>query len=97
MSKFKEYYEDEEFRERHLAYLREKIECPVCKKMISRVNMARHIKTTYHGGNSLDLIELMKKKKKVERNYRRKAKELKAEKNKELEKIEKRIKEYNIH
>jgi hypothetical protein len=44
---FKEYYQDEEFRNRQKKYLAEKIVC-VCGAKISRSNAASHRKTTIH-------------------------------------------------
>lgn len=48
MKSFKEKYsEDPEFRDRHLAYLREKVTCE-CGKVVSRVNKQRHMTTPVH-------------------------------------------------
>lgn len=45
---FKEKYStDEEFKKRHLAYVKEKIECE-CGKMIARSNMVTHKKSHLH-------------------------------------------------
>lgn len=48
MKSFKEKYnEDSEFRDKHLAYLREKVTCE-CGKVVSRVNKQRHMTTPLH-------------------------------------------------
>jgi hypothetical protein len=39
---FKEYYENEEFRKKHLIYVNEKVECENCKQKVSRCNLKRH-------------------------------------------------------
>ena len=66
---FKDYYEDPEWKARHLKKLSEKIKCN-CGAMVSRGNMLRHKATRKHvkaivepeqKDNLLRLIELMKK------------------------------------
>jgi hypothetical protein len=42
---FKEYYSNPEFKEKHKAYINEKIKCDECGNSVSRVNMAKHKKT----------------------------------------------------
>lgn len=44
---FRDYYQDEEFKRKHLAKMKEKIECE-CGKFITRSNMAAHKKTNLH-------------------------------------------------
>jgi hypothetical protein len=41
---FKEYYQDEDFKKKHLAYILTKCECS-CGKQITRSNMSTHKKT----------------------------------------------------
>ena len=41
------YNEDPEFKQRHLAYVKEKQECS-CGRMVSRSNMAKHKQTELH-------------------------------------------------
>jgi hypothetical protein len=45
---FKEYYEDPEYKKRHLAYISEKVKCPVCNISIARCNMSKHKRTKKH-------------------------------------------------
>ena len=45
--KFKDYYADEEFKEKHLKYLKEKVECE-CGRIVSRVSMYRHKVSPMH-------------------------------------------------
>lgn len=40
------YYKEN--KERMLSQLKEKEQCPTCFKMVTRGNMCKHIKTTYH-------------------------------------------------
>lgn len=42
---FKEYYQDEEFKQKHLQRISEKIKCPMCDCMIQRYAMCKHQKT----------------------------------------------------
>ena len=44
---FKEYYQNPEFRERHLNYLKEKVVCE-CGKTVMRCNKTRHKKSKKH-------------------------------------------------
>jgi hypothetical protein len=44
---FKEYYQDEDFKKKHLAYILTKCECS-CGKQITRSNMSAHKKTAAH-------------------------------------------------
>lgn len=45
---FKERYtEDEDFKAKHNAYIKEKVECD-CGKMVMRVAMAKHKRTAIH-------------------------------------------------
>jgi hypothetical protein len=39
------YYKNEEYKQKHLAYMKQKINCPICEKSISRSNQAHHNKT----------------------------------------------------
>ena len=58
-STFKNRYDnDPEFRETHLSYMKEKVECEGCGKMILRCNMSRHIKTESHKKNSVNNLQL---------------------------------------
>jgi hypothetical protein len=45
---FKEYYSDPEYKAKHLAYVKAKIVCPVCNKLVSRSNLGHHNKTEIH-------------------------------------------------
>ena len=44
---FKDYYQDPEFKKRHLAYIKEKIICE-CGTKISKHNKYRHLKSDKH-------------------------------------------------
>lgn len=44
---FKDYYSNPEYREKHRAYSKEKVECD-CGRMISRSNLNTHRKTPLH-------------------------------------------------
>lgn len=66
---FKDYYNDPEWRDRHLKRLSEKIKCE-CGAMVSRSNMLRHKTTKKHIKTMVEpadkdkiaqLIELLKK------------------------------------
>lgn len=57
MKTFKDYYANDEFREKHMNYLKHKIQCE-CGKEVSRVNINRHKLTIVH----LKRMEDIKKK-----------------------------------
>ena len=42
---FKEYYADPIFRDKHKEYIKTKIPCPICNKLIARYNMSNHKKS----------------------------------------------------
>jgi ribosomal protein L44E len=42
------YYSKPEYKEKHMQKLKEKVKCETCDKMICRVNMNRHKKTSPH-------------------------------------------------
>lgn len=44
---FRDYYANEEFKQRHLARMKEKIDCE-CGKSVSRSNLSAHKKTKKH-------------------------------------------------
>ena len=44
---FKDRYQDEEYKEKHLKYINEKILCE-CGKMVARVGMAKHKRCLMH-------------------------------------------------
>ena len=44
---FKQYYADPDFREKHLSYIKEKVECQ-CGSTISRCNTGHHRKSKKH-------------------------------------------------
>ena len=51
---FKERYDnDPEMREKHQAYCKETIECPGCKRVVTRSNYATHLKSKIHERHSL--------------------------------------------
>lgn len=44
---FKEYYQDEEFKERHNNYIKQKVPCE-CGRQVMRVQLAKHKRTKIH-------------------------------------------------
>jgi hypothetical protein len=44
---FKDYYQDPEFKRRHIEKLKEKVECP-CGMVVTKSNMSQHRKTKKH-------------------------------------------------
>ncbi len=94
MSKFKEYYDDPEYRERYLKRLKEKIECSGCGAIVTRSSYSSHIRTDKHKNNlkkSEEILELEKKRAGIERIYNKKIRALKRRQNRKLEKIDKTI------
>lgn len=90
----KKYDTDPEFRERHLSYLKEKIECPGCGRQVIRCNMTRHKKTLIHAKNltnTADVSELEKQRRMTEHKYNKKIKLIKSKKQSDLDKIDKQI------
>lgn len=47
MKTFKEYYQNEDFKEKHKAYMSEEVRCS-CGLMSKRANLTRHKKTETH-------------------------------------------------
>jgi len=47
-SSFTKYYANPEYREKHLNYIKQKVECSLCKVMVARANMPAHKKTKKH-------------------------------------------------
>lgn len=45
---FKSYYENPEYKQRHLAYIKVKVECPYCQQHVARCNMTKHKHTKLH-------------------------------------------------
>lgn len=66
--KFKDYYQDPEFRERHLNYIKEEVECE-CGMQVARCRLTKHKKTKNHTIIMLkkDNIKLKKENKKLKR------------------------------
>ena len=55
---FKEYYQDAEYRKRHLDYIKEKVQCS-CGCITARCNMSVHKKTAKH----INIMKQLEKKK----------------------------------
>lgn len=90
----KKYDNDPEFREKHLSYLKEKIECPGCGRQVIRCNLTRHKQTSIHMNNLIntaDVSELEKQRKKTEREYNKKIKLIKLKKQHDLNRIDNKI------
>src|SRR5688500_3453022 len=51
MSTFKKYYEDPEYKKRHVARQKEKIACPECGKIIKRGSYYSHQQSIKHKNN----------------------------------------------
>jgi len=45
MKSFSDYYQDPEYKQNHLAYMKQKVPCKVCGEMVQRSNMTRHNRT----------------------------------------------------
>ena len=48
---FKEYYQNEEFKARHLKKIKEKVMCKACGCLVRRCNMSHHRQTAKHQKN----------------------------------------------
>lgn len=48
---FKDYYINPEYKEKHLTYIKEKINCPGCGALVMRCNMSKHKKSKVHDLN----------------------------------------------
>src|SRR5687768_8084300 len=46
--KFKDYYQDPEYRKKHREYILQKVECDLCHVMVMRANMGHHRATMKH-------------------------------------------------
>jgi hypothetical protein len=42
---FQKYYKNEDYKQKHLSYMKQKVACPLCGKLLSRSNMSHHNKT----------------------------------------------------
>jgi hypothetical protein len=96
MSKFKSKYDDDpEFREAHLAYIKEKVKCSGCGKSVTRCNMTRHKRSNLHKKNLIyiiDISELEIYKKEINRKYNKKMRAIERERERELEIVNNKIK-----
>jgi hypothetical protein len=96
ISTFKIRYDtDDEFKEAHLNYMKEKIKCSGCGALVSRCNMPRHKQSKSHEKKLLyisDISDYEARKKKINSIYNKKIREIKNEKQRELNKIDKKIK-----
>lgn len=54
---FKEYYQDPEFKARHLASLRKLVVCEECKTNVKKYNLAHHRSSQKHKRNVLVMKE----------------------------------------
>lgn len=84
----KRYNEDEEFKEKHLSYMKETVKCKGCGKTVTRCNMTRHNKSNFHKNNLTDVLELEKHKRKIIRKYNKKIKVIEEQKQQEIDEIE---------
>ncbi len=93
--KFKtRYNEDAEFRENHLAYIKEKVKCTGCGRSVTRCNMTRHKRSNLHKKNLINTAnvdELEKHKKKINRIYNKKIRAIERDRQTELDKVDKKI------
>jgi len=99
MSKFKQYYDDPEYKQRHLEQKKEEIECGGCGAIITRQSYAQHCKSERHKKNSIkneNVIQLEKELKEIERVHNKKIRAMERKKNQELEKLDIRIKNINV-
>jgi len=99
MSKFKQYYDNPEYRQRHLDRQKEKIECPDCCVTITRNSYNQHCKSEMHKNNSKKnekVIELERELKEIERVHNKKIRAMERKKKQELEKMDIRIKNINV-
>lgn len=60
VKKFMDYYQNEDFKKKHLEKMKEKINCNNCNKLVSRCNMCKHQRTTacknYNNNNNKQII-----------------------------------------
>lgn len=98
MSKFKQYYEDPEYKKRHIARQKEEIECPECGATITRQSYTLHCKSEKHKKNKKNekVIELERELKEIERVHNKKIRAMERKKMRELEKLDMRIKNINV-
>jgi len=45
---FKDYYQDPDFKKKHLEYIMTKVNCPECNHSYSRCNLAKHKQSKKH-------------------------------------------------
>jgi|SRR5690606_38069210 len=93
MSTFKDRYNnDDNFREKHLAYIQEYTMCDDCNRLILRCNMSRHKKTNIHKRNAaMNIDVLISQKQHINEKFEKKHDMIEKEKLLELNKIEKKI------
>lgn len=84
----KKYDSDPDFRNKHLAYLQQHVECPGCGRSIQRCNMTRHKQTAIHKKNALKKFnDNIDKKDEIEKKFDEIIKIINQQKLLELEKI----------
>lgn len=94
MSTFKRYYDDPDYRKRHIARQKEEIECPGCGAVVTRQSYNLHCKSEKHKNNlkkSEQELELEKELNEIERVCNKKIRAMKRKKERELEKLDARI------
>jgi len=98
MSAFKKYYEDADYRDRHLAYQKEKIICPGCNTIVNRASYSSHLKSNKHNdklrNHDQEISALESEKAEIERIFNKKIRAMKRNQDAELEIIQNRLKIY---
>jgi len=46
MSQFAKYYANDEYKQKHLAHMKERVPCKLCGQLVQRCNMTHHNKTS---------------------------------------------------
>jgi hypothetical protein len=95
MSTFKKYYDNPDYRIRHISRQKKKIICPDCNAIISRSSYYIHRKSNKHLNNlkhNSELIsDLERERTNIERIYNKKIRAMKRKQNYEIEKIHNRL------
>lgn len=100
MSKFKQYYDNPEYKARTVAKQKEIIVCPDCGASVARGSYYLHRSSNKHKMDSKKkserVIELEKERDEIERIYNKKIRAMKRKKEQILENIDTRIDNINL-
>lgn len=100
MSTFKKYYDDVDYKRRHIEHQKEKFTCPDCGAIVNRSSYWNHQQSARHKKNMREnseiLTELEKKRASVVREYDKKIRAVERKRAIEIQSVQKRLDIFNV-